>query len=384
MGRDNDFIVKGYPQFVVGTKFGNIYETSYRYYRNHGLPPEQQWPVKSDTLDSNGNPYEFANLEYVSQIKGVGLPAFTNSLPEINVTLDMDEHNVVGAERDVMLESWFYDTSANASIIGNNAVTNQPIAGTLNNMVGSGHRHFSELNNVLLEMMVHVGPLSPNDVSKAKNNPGKHQLTENYSGKDSDGDGIDDHFDVDSHTTNADPGLYSSGIDLNQDGIDDADILPVVIGDYAYSIWYGTTHIAPLVIFSRETSSSLTNDFDPAIPDMDLTTEGEITLPWNDFLNYTMSSVENHLQSAGVYWASGTDNVFPKITSPGGAIGAVEFGVEPQINDSNDSTYSAVINTFDVIVDGKHLGLNADIGCDSLLASGATDFTEYGLSLIHI
>ena len=217
VGLDNDFIIKGYPQFLVGTKFGNIYETSFRYYPNNGLPPQHQWPVRSTNLDANGDPYEFANLEYVSIEKGVGLPAFTNALPDIKVVLDLDEHNVVGAERDVMLESWFYDTAVNSTIIGNNMATNQPIAGTLNNIVGVGHRHYPQLDNTLLEMMVHIGPLSSNDVSAANNNPGQHQLTEIYSGKDADGDGIDDHFDVDSHAfinsnvaTDPSPGLYSS------------------------------------------------------------------------------------------------------------------------------------------------------------------------------
>ena len=31
VGLDNDFIIKGYPEFVVGSKFGNIFETSFRY-----------------------------------------------------------------------------------------------------------------------------------------------------------------------------------------------------------------------------------------------------------------------------------------------------------------------------------------------------------------
>lgn len=49
----------------------------------------------------------------------IGLPAFTNDPPEILATLDIDEENVIGANRDVMLESWFYDTSANAIFVGN-------------------------------------------------------------------------------------------------------------------------------------------------------------------------------------------------------------------------------------------------------------------------
>jgi len=203
---------------------------------------------------------------------------------------------VIGAERDVMLESWFFDTARNANIIGNNVATDQPLANSLNNIVGVGHRHYTELDNTLLEMMVHIGSLSPHDISNSQNNPGQNQLTEIYSGNDHDGDGIDDHIDVDSHAflnsnnpLDPSPGIYSSGIDQNADGIDDADLLPVVIGDYAYSIWYGESFLSPIIIFSRETNLSLTNDFDQATPDMDLTSEGEINLPWNEFINYTAS-----------------------------------------------------------------------------------------------
>lgn len=382
IGLDNDFSIKAYPEFIVGSKFGNQYETSYRYYNNDGLPAEHKWPVKSNNLDQNGNAYEFANLEYVSQVKGVGLPAFTNNLPDISITLDIDEQNVVGSERDVMVESFFYDTSANATIVGNNAVTNQPIAGTLNNIVGVGHRHHPQLKNVLLEMMVHVGALSPNDVSQANNNPGQNQLTENYSGKDFDGDGIDDHFDVDSHAyinsnnpSDPRPGIYSSGVDADGDGIDDADLLPVVIGNYAYSIWYGQKQ-APIIIYSRETNATLQNDFDPATPDMDLTTEGEITLPWNDFLDYTLNNVESQLANIGVAWASGPDNPFPKMNASGGAIGGIEFGVEPQTNDHNDLPYNIIVSKFEVLVDGIPLGL--EVQPIPTLLLGTTDTTHYG------
>ena len=383
VGRDNDFIVKAYPQFVVGTKFGNQFETSFRYYSNNGLAPEDRWPVVATGQDINGQPYQFANLEYVSRKKKVKLPAFTNDLPEIVVHIDLDEHNVVGSERDVMLESWFFDTSANASQIGNNTATNQPIANTLNNIVGVGHPLSPEFNNTLLEMMVHIGPLSKNDISEANNNPGQKQLTEIYSGKDSDGDGIDDHFDVDSHayvdSTNPndpDPGLYSSGNDLNNDGIDDADLLPIKIGDYEYSIWYGTTFFAPLVIFSRETDLSLTIDFNPATADMDLTREGLIELPWNEFIDYTLTSLESPLQAAGVSWATGASNPFPKMNASSGAIGGIEFGVEPQINAPSDQAYSAVINTLVINVDGRDFGLK-----DSTAPISTMEFPTDGLSI---
>ena len=330
VGLDDDTRIKAYPQFAIGSKFGQQSETSFRFYSNNGLPADQQWPVTATNLNDVNNNFELANLEYVSNIRGVGLPAYTNNLPEISITLDIDEQNVIGAERDVMLESWFFDTSANANVIGNNLATGLPIANTLNNIVGIGHPHFQELNNTLLEMMVHIGPLSPNDVSRATRNPGQNQLTEIFSGKDSDGDGIDDHFDVDSHinlNNNLDPqpGVYSSGVDANGDGIDDADILPIQIGSFMYSIWYGVSFLSPIVIFSRETNSSLQNDFDPLTPDMNLSVEGEFTLPWNDFLEYTINDLQPKLQALNVAWASGPDNLFAKIALPTGALSLIHI-----------------------------------------------------------
>ena len=371
VGLDNDALIKGYPQFLIGTKFGNQSETSFRYYDNSALPIEQQWPVTSTGNNDSGTPFQFANLEFVSHAKNIGLPAFTAELPSIEITLDIDEQNVIQAERDVMLESWFFDTSANSTIIGNNIATGQPIAGTLNNIVGIGHPHYPQLDNTLLEMMVHIGPLSRNDISKATRNPGQNQLTEIYSGKDFDNDGIDDHFDVDSHinvnnSSEPRPGKYSSGIDNNGDGIDDADILPVLIGDFIYSIWYGESFLSPIVIFSRETNNKTGIDFDPDTPDTDLTTEGIITLDWNLFLEYTMVELEPLLLSQNVSWVIGAENPFPKINSASGAIGGIELGIEPQTNNPTDQPYIASVNTFDVRVDGVQVGLTTS---DSMRSS---------------
>ena len=377
VGLDDDTRIKAYPQFAVGTKFGNQFETSFRFYSNIELPVAHQWPIIAVNLTDENNNFELANLEYVSDVRGVGLPAFTNNLPEITVTLDIDEQNVIGAERDVMLESWFYDTSANADLIGSNLATGSPVVNTLNNIVGIGHPHYSELNNTLLEMMVHIGPLSPNDVSQATRNPGQNQLTERFSGKDSDGDGIDDHFDVDSHinaNNNLDPqpGVYSSGVDANGDGIDDADLLPIQIGSFLYSIWYGESFLSPIVIFSRETNTSLQNDFNPLTPDMNLSTEGEFTLPWNDFLEYTINELQPKLQTLSVAWASGPDNLFSKISQPTGAIGGVEFGVEPQINGLSDLPYSAIVNKFDIQINGRGFGLTDIRPADTTAPSAET------------
>lgn len=333
IGLDDNTLIKAYPQFIVGTKFGNIWETSFRYYSNNGLPPEQQWPVTSV------NGYEFANQEYVSS--QIGLPAFTNNLPEITVALDMDEQNIVGANRDVMLESWFYDTSTNSALIGDNAATNQPVANTLNNIIGIGHPAYNDLNNTILEMMVHVGALSPYDISGSVRSPGQQRLTENLNGlPDSDLDCINDAVDVD----------ITGGVDLDGDGVDDSKLAPVMIGPYVYSLWYGTSELAPIVIFSRETDENCQYN-------MDLTTEGEITLNWNDFLDFTLNDFEPLLQAASVSWVTGTDNPFPKMRASSGAIGGLEFGVEPQTNIPADLPYTAVINKLDIVVDGISLGL---------------------------
>jgi len=390
VGLDDDTRIKGYPQFVMGTKFGNQFETSFRYYSNTNLPPEHQWPVISDRLANNNEPFRLANLEYISNTRGIGLPAFTNNLPEIIVNLDLDEFNVIGAERDVMLESWFYDTGANAALIGNNVATGLPIANTLNNIVGIGHPHYSQLDNTLLEMMVHIGPLSRNDISVATRNPGQNQLTEIFSGKDHDGDGIDDHFDVDSHinfntSQSPQPGKYSSGLDNNGDGIDDADILPVTIGDHQYSIWYGESFLSPIIIFSRETRFASGIDFDPTIPDTDLTTEGLITLNWNEFIDYTRIELEDQLASIEVPWVLGAENPFPRMFSTAGAIGGLELGVEPQINEPTDQPYAMEIDTFDVIVGDMSLGLTDRILPQGKILSPADgDYLEPGFKNVLI
>lgn len=334
VGLDDNTLIKAYPEFIIGSKFGNMSETSFRDYNRTGLPAEDVWPVTSTTG------FELANLEYVSSL--IGLPAFTNSLPDITVTLDMDEQNVVGANRDVMLESWFYDTSANSAIIGDNAVTNTPLSNSLNNIIGIGHPSYDVLDNTLLEMMVHVGALSPYDISGSARAPGQQRLTENLDGMpDSDLDCINDAVDVD----------ITGGPDDDGDGIDDTKLAPVMIGPYVYSLWYGTTDLAPIVIFSRET-----NEF--CEYGMDLSTEGEIRLNWNDFINYTLYEIEPLLQAANVTWVTGPENPFPKMRAAGGAIGGLEFGVEPQTNTLSDQPYIATINKYDVRVDGLALGLS--------------------------
>ena len=115
--------------------------------------------------------------------------------------------------------------------------------------------------------------------------------------------------------------------------------------------------MSPIVIFSRETNSSLQNDFNPNVPDMDLSTEGEITLPWNDFIDYTMFEIESQLQALNVQWALGESSPFPAMRAGGGAIGGLEFGVEPQTNNASDEPYSLLINKYVVAVNGIEHGL---------------------------
>ena len=90
---------------------------------------------------------------------------------------------------------------------------------------------------------------------------------------------------------------------------------------------------------------------------MNLTNEGEITLPWNDFLNYTLFDIESRLQVLNVHWVLGVSNPFPAMRASSGAIGGVEFGVEPQVNNTADQPYTLKINKFLVEIDGISGGL---------------------------
>ena len=314
VGQDNNIQIKAYPEFIIGTKFGLVGETSFRPFPG----------LSSDTG------FVYPALDAVSSL--VGVPAFTNNLPDIDILLDIDEQNVFGSIRDVMLESWFYDTNANPTAVGNHNsnysdwtpytplppmdASNTPdfktgdsISGTLNNIVGAGHAN-STLRNILLEMMVHVGPLSPNDISYNPNssspdrNPARYRLTST----------------------------------------------PVTIGDYQYHIWYGSTYLGPLVVYSRETNilgQSLLN----------LTEEGEINLDWNEFLDYTLNSLEPRLAAAGVSWATAPNNIFPRMRAATGAIGGIEFGIEPQTNGTTDEPYRATVRKFEVFIKGRNFGL---------------------------
>ena len=159
-------------------------------------------------------------------------------------------------------------------------------------------------------MMVHVGPLSPNDVSYNPNSSGPDRNPARYR-------------------------LTST---------------PVTIGDYQYHIWYGSTYLGPLVVYSRETNilgQSLLN----------LTEEGEIYLDWNEFLDYTLNSLEPQLAAAGVSWATAPNSVFPRMRAATGAIGGIEFGIEPQTNGLSDEPYRATVRKFEVFIKGKNFGL---------------------------
>ena len=308
VGQDDNTQIKAYPEFIIGSKFGLTSETSFRPYPS--------------LVSSTG--FEYPALDVIADI--VGLPTFTYNIPDIDVVIDIDEQNVVGSIRDVMLESWFYDTSANPELVGNHALNSsewsayralpptdtqgeyfyqgESIQNTLNNLVGGGHPNREAAGNVLMEMMVHVGPLSPNDISGTSRNPSRFRLTDT----------------------------------------------PITIGDYQYHIWYSSTYLAPLVVYSRETNAL-------GQPLLNLTEEGEINLDWNLFLDYTLNSLEPQLASAGVAWAQGAENIFPKMRASSGAIGSLEFGIEPQTNNADDEPYRATVRRFEVYIRGKNFGL---------------------------
>lgn len=309
VGLDDNTQIKAYPEFVIGSKFGLTSETSFRPF---------------PTLTSSTG-FQYPALDAVANI--IGLPAFTYNLPDIDIVLDIDEQNVVGSIRDVMLESWFYDTSANPSVVGNHAIdytdwspyrslpptdtqslpdfrAGESLQNTLNNIVGAGHPNRTEAGNILLEMMVHVGPLSPNDISGTSRNPSRFKLTDT----------------------------------------------PVTIGDYQYHIWHSATYLGPLVVYSRETNAL-------GQPLLNLTEEGEIYLDWNLFLDYTLNELEPQLAEAGVEWALGEESIFKRMRSSYGAIGGLEFGVEPQTNNAADEPYIATVRKFEVFIKGTNFGL---------------------------
>ncbi len=282
VGQTDNTAIKAYPEFIVGTKFGLVGETSYRPYPS--------------LISSTG--FVYPDLEAIAGL--TGLPARVTNLPDIDIVVDIDEQNVIGAERDVMIESWFYDISANSTEVGTDAAGND-LANTLNNIVGDGHPN-PLLKNLSLEMMVHIGALSPNDVSQARRNPSQFRLTSS----------------------------------------------PITIGKYHYHIWYGTTELAPLVVYSRETDAR-------GNPSMDLSSEGEISLDWNHFLEFTLNNLQPMLSDAGVSWARDANNIFPALNQTG-AIGAVEVGVEPQTNTPDDLPYSATFNKLSILVNGQQFG----------------------------
>jgi len=46
--------------FIVGTKFGNIYETSFRFYNTNDLSEEDKWPENANGLHQQDLPFDFA------------------------------------------------------------------------------------------------------------------------------------------------------------------------------------------------------------------------------------------------------------------------------------------------------------------------------------
>ena len=70
-----------------------------------------------------------------------------------------------------------------------------------------------------------------------------------------------------------------------------------------------------------------------------------------------MTSLESQLAAAGVPWATGPENIFPRMNAATGAIGGIEFGIEPQTNGLNDEPYRAVVRKFEVFIRGNNFGL---------------------------
>jgi hypothetical protein len=146
-------------------------------------------------------------------------------------------------------------------------------------------------------------------------------------------------------------------MDTNFDGIDDADLLPIQIGDYLYTLWYGESYLAPIIIFSRESTLRPEEDSSFIAEGTNLTEEGEITLNWNEFVNFTTTELESLFQQKNINWTASDRTFFESVRAHSTAISGIEFGVEPQTNNAEDLPYELLIKNLSIKVNGKEFGL---------------------------
>lgn len=307
---DRNNAVIAYPELILtGTKFGVPQESR----------ESQQFQFSTSTTG-----IKYTNLVRTSQV--TCFPAFTSSLPNIeSFTVDIDEFGIDnGPERDILIESWFHDTKHK------DTPTTDNIYGTLNNVIGNiseagpvvfedGFQRYTH-NNVLLEQMVHIAPIGANnplhtDAANGTQRPASH---------------------------------YCS---------------TVTIGGWQWEIWYGAGPHSPLIVYNRIGPAGCTG----SACTTDLTNEGEITIPYQQLLEYSISpnGLEARLAACGAqnesrgFWADPNHPRYPfdiMREQNRAAVSGIEIGLEPYYNGADDVPFGFILNRLGLRIDGKELG----------------------------
>lgn len=305
--------VAGYPELIVaGTKFG--------------VPQETIGTFNASRVISNtGKPY--VSMTTATQL--TGFPQFTNQIPPIYMAIDIDEFNHVGSERDVMIETWFHDTKFQTT------PTNDDIWGSLDNVIGESNEAGPNTiviegltrrqhNNILLEQMVHWGPIGGQDSVTTQQDSA--QGTQN-------------------------PAQFYCNTIEN-------------LGGWKWEIWYGNNSHGPLVVYNRIGVANC----DPC--STNLTTEGQQVVPYEQILQYTVNNLAADLiacnAQANQAWANPASPLYPftaMLEDNRMAMSGIEVGHEPYYNPSNDLPYGMVINSLDLQVSGRQLGTCEVSGC---------------------
>ena len=306
----SNFAVRGYHEIILaGSKWG--------------LPNETIQQNFGASLSSNTGT-EYVDSGYASA--NTGYPVLGSNIPATTLCLNGREQNHVGAERDIMAESWWYD-------IGQDTGQGSDVVGTLNNNYGT-QGQTREHNNQLLEMMVHVGPISimqPGAVDSAmgQRNPAQ---------------------------------FFCSG--------------PITIGQFDYEIWYGRNGQQDITLAQtlpngqNNPSGALVvyNRIGPAggPHGTNINTEGDINIDWSGIANHARNNLQSVFEGCNA-WTNGhentqwtnpahPDNPFARMRSASGAVGGIEFGVEPQLNNAADQPHSLTLDKLSLTVNGENIG----------------------------
>ena len=305
-----EFAVRGYNEIVLaGSKWG--------------IPAETIQATFGDSLTSSTGT-EYTDTSYASA--NTGYPVLGSNIPPTNLCFNGTEFNHVGAERDVMTEAWWYDICQDTG-------QGSEVVGTLNNSYGN-QTQTRQHNNQLLEVMIHVGPISimqPGAIDSAmgQRNPAQ---------------------------------FFCNG--------------PVTIGQYDYEIWYGrnsqqntqlaqplpngrTNPSGALVVYNRVGIAGGPHG-------TDISNEGDINIDWSGVLTHSRDQLQNELINCGA-WQNGQansqwtnpahpDNPFARMNSSCGAIGGIEFGNEPQLNGPSDQPYILRLDKLALTVNGQNIG----------------------------